>query len=258
VKLRYVPPTLGIAVLIATFMILVILVLWLAESQVVWLWNAKGVNAKELFEAKNSALATFAQILGGFTLLIGLYFAWQNITASTKNFELTKEGQVTDRFYKAIEQLGATDDKGQPKSLMLCLGGIYALERIAKDSEKDHWQIMEVLTAYVRENAQWKETNEANSRLALDTQTILTVIRRREWSYEKSSQKLDLHQTDLRGADLHETILKGADLSGAHLEGANLKNTHLEGANLCEAHLEGATATFLVSIITRKSPPFIS
>ena len=33
------------------------------------------------------------------------------------------------------------------------LGGIYALERIAKDSEKDHGPIMEVLTAYVRENA---------------------------------------------------------------------------------------------------------
>lgn len=36
------------------------------------------------------------------------------------------------------------------------LSGIYALERIAQDSKKDHWPIMEILTAYVRENAQWK------------------------------------------------------------------------------------------------------
>ena len=32
-------------------------------------------------------------------------------------------------------------------------GGIYALGRIAKDSEKDHWPVMEVMSAYIRENA---------------------------------------------------------------------------------------------------------
>src|SRR3954471_6413642 len=30
------------------------------------------------------------------------------------------------------------------------LGGIYALERIARESKRDHWPIMETLTAYVR------------------------------------------------------------------------------------------------------------
>ncbi len=38
-------------------------------------------------------------------------------------------------------------------NLEVRLGGIYALERIARDSPKDHWTIMEVLTAYVRENS---------------------------------------------------------------------------------------------------------
>ena len=33
------------------------------------------------------------------------------------------------------------------------VGAIYALERIAQDSDRDHVQIMEILTAYVRENA---------------------------------------------------------------------------------------------------------
>ena len=36
------------------------------------------------------------------------------------------------------------------------LGGIYALERIANQSERDYWPIMEVLTAYVRENTPYK------------------------------------------------------------------------------------------------------
>jgi uncharacterized protein YjbI with pentapeptide repeats len=36
---------------------------------------------------------------------------------------------------------------------MVRLGGIYALERIARDSEYDHWPVMEILTAFVREQA---------------------------------------------------------------------------------------------------------
>jgi len=42
--------------------------------------------------------------------------------------------------------------------LELRLGGIYALERIAQESEKDYWPIMEVLTTYVREHAPIKKT----------------------------------------------------------------------------------------------------
>ena len=133
--------------------------------------------------------------LGWFAVLIGLYFAWQNITA-------TKESQVTERFYKAIEQFGATDDKGNPK-LELHLRGIDALERIARDSEKHHWLIMEVLTGYVHQHSPLKAANSpANptNPLAMDIQAILTVIGRREWRYEKSDQTLDLHQGDLNHA----------------------------------------------------------
>jgi hypothetical protein len=35
------------------------------------------------------------------------------------------------------------------------LGGIYALERIARDSKDNYGPIVEVLTAYVREHAPW-------------------------------------------------------------------------------------------------------
>jgi len=53
---------------------------------------------------------------------------------------------VTDRFIKAIEQLGS-------KELDARIGGIYALERVARDSEKDHRTVMEVLTAFIREHS---------------------------------------------------------------------------------------------------------
>jgi hypothetical protein len=64
---------------------------------------------------------------------------WQRRT-----YELTEQGQVTDRCTKAIEQLAS--DKG----LDVQTGGIYALERIAGDSPRDHPTVMEVLAAFIR------------------------------------------------------------------------------------------------------------
>src|SRR5258708_38158876 len=88
-------------------------------------------HPKTTFDVENEARKTWAQILGGLLLLAGLYFSWRTIT-------LTERGQITDRFSKAVDQLGRSDDAGEDSNLFLRLGGIYALERIAEDSERDH------------------------------------------------------------------------------------------------------------------------
>jgi hypothetical protein len=96
---------------------------------------------------RKDLILALAQILGGTALLSGLYFTWRTL-------QVNREGQITDRFTRAIDQLGKTDDKGR-KLFEIRLGGIYALERIARESEEDHWPIMEVLTAYIRKHAPW-------------------------------------------------------------------------------------------------------
>src|SRR5215210_8302934 len=102
-----------------------------------------------------------AQIAGGLALLFGLYFTWRRVEISQRTLETQQDQQVTERFTRAIDQLGATTDDNESKpKLEIRLGGIYALERIAKDSPatrvspgRDYSTVMEVLTAYVRENA---------------------------------------------------------------------------------------------------------
>ena len=96
-------------------------------------------------EKKDLVLAV-AQILAGTALLSGLYFTWRTL-------QVNREGQITERFTRAIDQLGATDE-GKNKKLELRLGGIYALERIAQDSlamenspGRDYSTVMEVLSA---------------------------------------------------------------------------------------------------------------
>jgi hypothetical protein len=188
-----------------------------------------GIEDHIRLERINEARKTIAQIWAGFAVLAGLGFTWYRI-------EVAREGQITERFTRAIDQLGATDDQGN-KRLEIRLGGIYALERIARDSEKDHWPIMEVLTAYVREHAAWKESSQpqqeqpsASEALPAgnatqqqeplshptpdaDIQAILTVIgRRTRWYGKGEDKRLDLHGTDLRRA-----LLNDAHLEGVHL-----------------------------------------
>jgi uncharacterized protein YjbI with pentapeptide repeats len=205
---------------------------------------------------KKDLVLAMAQILAGTALLSGLYFTWRTL-------QVNREGQVTERFTHAIDQLGATDNDNNPR-LELRLGGIYALERIARDSEKDHWPIMQVLTAYVQKRAPWKrdETLAAGAVPAvppLDIQAILTVIARRERYYGKGEAKpLDLQGTDLQGSSalgggvhLEGAYLQGANLSEAHLEGVHLEGARLGGAYLQRAHLEDAhlEGTFMDSSI---------
>ncbi len=225
-----------------------------------WLIKDEAISPKDRAHIVNEARKTVAQITGGLLAVIGAILAFylhhRRVTAMERQVlliqeqvRLAQEGQVTERFTRAIEHLG--DDR-----LEVRLGGIYALERIARDSEKDHWTIMEVLTAYVRERAPWKEApappstsgaeaeppagpGPARPNPPLDIQAILTVIGRRSRFFgQGETESLDLRGTDLRGADLTGAHLERADLGGAHLEEAYLWGAHLDGAYLRGAYLE--------------------
>jgi Pentapeptide repeats (8 copies) len=205
-------------------------------------------------EKKDLVLAV-AQILAGAALLSGLYFTWRTL-------QVNREGQITERFTRAIEQLGAThDDKS--KNLELRLGGIYALERIARESEEDHWSIMEVLTAYVRQHAPWRSEPTEVPGLAADIQAIITVLRRRTRFFGYGEpERLDLHETNLRGADLSSANLRKANLNRANLEkaflrGANLTNVNLSGAeHLTQEQLHGTTGDENTQLPPDLKPPY--
>jgi uncharacterized protein YjbI with pentapeptide repeats len=251
------PPLLYYILIAATAILTLAALLWILwvvpKWQVIQLQKTKVlIKTNELFSLENEARRTTAQIIAGVLVIAGLILTGIQLIITSN---LTQEGQITDRFTKAISQLG------DPK-LEVRLGGIYALERIAKDSEKDHWTIMEVLTAYVRENAsitKYKQANknsstkkrakeEVEQKLPTDIQAILTIIGRRDKRYEPN--RLDLPSTilgkanlrgaDLRGADLSEANLSEANLLGANLSGAELFTANLNRANLNRANLFGA------------------
>src|SRR5580693_6476602 len=127
-----------------------------------------------------AAVALAAAIVWAlFVPLAGLLAAGA-LVFTAQNFNLSREGQVTDRYTKAIEQLGS--DK-----LDVRIGGIYALERIARDSARDHPTVMEVLTAFIREHSheQWPPSDHPAGRgqersTRPDVQAALIVVGRRD------------------------------------------------------------------------------
>ena len=186
----------------------------------------------DLIAEENRARLNLAQIIGGLVLLSGLYLTWRNI-------KVNEEGKLTDRFSKAVELLGSRYLDGR-------LGGIYALERIAKDSRKDHWTVIEVLTAFVRQQCHESSESEEPKKIKPDIQAALTVIVRRKWhAKEAQDQQIDLSgscfpHANLKNARLRNAILSNTDLRGADFSGADLTDVNITDANLDDADLRSA------------------
>lgn len=172
------------------------------------------------------------------TLGAGL-FAADALWFTARSFTLSREGQVTDRYTKAIEQLGS-------EKLDVRIGGIYALERVSRDSKTDYRTVMEVLTAFIREHSHEQRPppgSDGRDRTRADIQAAFTVIGRRDET--RGFRYIDLTGADLTGARLDDANLFGvnltnANLTGAHLYGVNLSSAYLNDAILTGANLTGA------------------
>ncbi|MEA5505745.1 pentapeptide repeat-containing protein [Halotia wernerae UHCC 0503] len=234
--------------------------------------DIKGLSIPQQMQLRNQALTATAVVFLGLAVMTNAYYAAKraeamqknaiaaekNIEISIANTKLTQDRLVTERFMAAITQLGH-------ERIETRTGAIYVLERIAQDFPQEHWTIMEILAAFVRENTPIREDEpasgeelrsihlsrhrnrerqtepkiqEASPKIRRDVQAALTVIGRRNFQQEQDNQKLDLRHTDIRQADLLGANLQRADLRGADLCGANLRS-----ADLCGADLEGAKLT---------------
>lgn len=175
---------------------------------------------------QNQARATLLQAFGGAFLVITAFLTWRQI-------QVNREGQITDRFTKAVQQLGEED------KLDVRLGGIYALEQIAHVSPSEHGAIVEILAAFVRGHAAASalEVEPAVAALrvrAADVQAAMTVLGRRT-VLAGDPPVLQLDSLDLRAAELAGAHLDLADLSGSDLAGSGMHAAGLRGANLARA-----------------------
>ena len=252
----------GVAIVIIFFaLLLVIIPKWQSDAyrakftpeNIQELKQSERINLeKAASDVENSARVTLAQIIGGLALLLGLWFTFQSVRTGRENLRITEEGNITERFCKAVDMLGS--DK-----LELRLGGIYALERLAKTYPKEHWTIMEVLTTFVRENSHKLLSGQQAGTTREDIQAIMTVLGRRKWS-KTETQRLNLDGVNLPNcilvnANLKDAAMNSANLQGAYLNKANLTSVLLNDANLSEARLQEANleGAFLLNAKLKKT-----
>jgi uncharacterized protein YjbI with pentapeptide repeats len=216
------------------------------------------------------------------TLVGGPFLIWRVITAhlaaiaARDQAEVGRESHYTTLFTKAVEQLGATREvtvqekkfsagnfvdetisRTEP-NLEVRLGAIYALERIAAYSQRDHWPIMEVLSAYIRNSQNTGMANLAPSESKEyeqwyndlyrsgpreDCQAALTVICRRAGQRIKQEQTkeevIDFSGANLQRARTQRGNFSRANFRGAALDFAGFNRMDLEKAIFDECTMSG-------------------
>jgi hypothetical protein len=188
--------------------------------------HARSRQSDSLFKREDDARKTLAQVLGGLAIVAGLY-------TTLGQLRVAQDGQVTDRFTKALGQLA-------DEHLEVRIGAVFALERIAADSDSYYWPSMEVLTAYVRNHAPARAADRGDDAHApgapphwpaADVQTVLAVLGRRSKSFKHGEEER---------MNLNDAHLCGANLTRAHLEGASMQGSILHNAILWKAQLDNA------------------
>ena len=236
-----------------------------------WQWDWLHDNEPET--SASTTLRNVGLLLGG---VIALVFAiWRGIASERQanasqsqaktalhQSETAQQGLLNERYQKGAEMLGNG-------VLAVRLGGIHALQRLAKENpEQYHIQVTELFCAFIRFPTDDKmmassrvieEQDGYNQTLRPDVQDAMRFLgsrgqegirlERREGFklYLRGANISNLQTVDanlsrawLTKANLSNAVLIRADLSEARLRRANLSNSRLRNANLYRAFLNSA------------------
>nr|WTB29853.1 pentapeptide repeat-containing protein [Streptomyces sp. NBC_00830] len=235
-----------LAVLAALAVVVVVLPGLVVERDL----GGDSISAAERLGAVNNVRTTLIQAVGGAVVLFGAYATWRQLRVNQEGLNATREGHITDRFSRAVDQLGSekTDVR---------IGGLYALWRIADHSTHDRESVISIKAAFLRTHLPWPpqgqdspaaempinsvpplETRAPDAQVALTGLGVLCQERQPDW--------LNVSYTDLRRADCDGLWLHHINFDGACLEAASIYQVNLTKASLIAAnmrHVELGTST---------------
>jgi Pentapeptide repeats (8 copies) len=255
-----------VAVLIALFVVPGLLYPPLSAAVLRELPNAQARIQLQQAQSQlaSSARSAALQGLAGLVVVVGVAATWWQVHVS-------REGQITERFTKAVDQLSSGN-------VIVRIGGIYALERIARNSATDRDHILFLLGAFVRNHAPWPANapgarrhrswrphrrlprareRKTGSMLrfgpvdwrlpwmrtrAADIQAAMGTLGRLPRSAEEpvlSLSRVDLRSLALRGSHLSDARFRHANFARSVLEGVWLERSDLTGADLRHTRLSG-------------------
>ncbi|MFD9396553.1 pentapeptide repeat-containing protein [Streptomyces sp. NPDC060000] len=191
------------------------------------------------------------------TALVALLFTWMSVGQARTELQIAEQGQITNRFNAAVQNLGS-------QSVDVRFGGIYALQRIMQDSSRDQPAIVEILCAFVRQNARVPAggfdkinvddlVDGRKDPPPTDITAVMNVLRKRSPERDRDVY-LQLSGAELRHlglagvsrrANLSDADLRAADLTGdlreSYFTDANLSHAWVQKADLTRAYFGWAT-----------------
>ncbi|MEU8148955.1 hypothetical protein [Nonomuraea sp. NPDC048901] len=104
-----------------------------------------GLGGKDLAAALDAVRGRVLAVATGLAALVAVYYTARNADTARRTFRLGERGHVTDRYGKAVEQLGSAQAP-------IRLGGLHALEQLAQDNPAPEFRqtIVDVICAYLR------------------------------------------------------------------------------------------------------------
>ncbi|MDQ3814935.1 MAG: pentapeptide repeat-containing protein [Armatimonadota bacterium] len=239
---------------------ILILLLWFVLDHYVKIYSFS-LQAKDVLSARIEAIKTIVQAIGGLLVLANLYWTARNVQIAEKNaestrqttqanleltrtnaeaaqktaqanLELTRDGKIADRYAKGVEQLSSA-------SAVARIGAIFELERVAHDSERDHWPIMELLMAVARQQT-LELAADHEARATPETQAIFAVLGRRKREYDCAGLSGDSPERDLRRIDFSGLSIRNGDFRYGHFEDALFLGTRFADCDFRGAWLDQA------------------
>jgi hypothetical protein len=272
--------------------------IWLVPRGQVARWRRDGIAEEKLAELGVQARSAITQAIGGLALIITIAITADQATearrsaddtqkAADKNLKiaiaqvelakaqvrLAEEGQVAERFSRAVDQLGATNSRGE-SAVDVRTGALFSLMQVALRSDGYTEPVFRVASAYVRNNFEKPSKLAAHGcrarfDLGADVQialsSVLPAVGQKQRKLSQQKQLTGLRGAELKGLAIDEVVLRNLDLTGirfsraslngadfsdskllraqfqrACLKAANFRNADLRGARFDGANLQGA------------------
>jgi hypothetical protein len=181
--------------------------------------------------------------------------------ASLSQLELSREGQLADRFSTAIGHLG--EDQAAVR-----IGAVHELCLLVMEESDYHWRVVDVLVGFVRDRVPWPPSDGPSAKgrslsaivgfvrdrvpriplagppaedrslraRAPDVHAAMEALRERNTDLDPEGSQIVLGAVDLRRADLGGLRLPPlSNLTGIRLDGARLLNADLREVILIQA-----------------------
>ena len=243
-------------ILFAIALVIVVVSLAVADWPLDWrsrFWVWLGTQSGGALETNSTTLRNVGFIVAGLLALVFAY--WRSIVADRQEkaaqlqaqttlsqAETAQRGLLNERYQKGAEMLGSN-------VLAVQLGGIYALDRLAREHPEEYpLQIMQLFCTFARHPTRNNLVETTGQRLRDDVQAIMEAIGSRGQA-RIALERRNYYVLDLEGADLSYLALNDPDLSKARLQSASLfgarivsqdKMADLSDVNFREADLAGA------------------